>query len=113
MMLFTGISTSSQSTMNCIVNLCCIISSCFISKYCRATTRLEHVEGDEEEEVVVDGEEGELAVDEEEVATDEEVVMDGEEEELVVDEEEEATEEGLAAEEGIPERKRPRLDSYD
>ena len=66
-----------------------------------------------DEEVVVDGEEGELAVDKEEAATEEEVVVDGEEEELAVDEEEEATDEGLAAEEGIPERKRPRLDSYD
>ena len=59
---------------------------------------------DEEEEatdevVVVDGEEGELAVDKEEAATEEEVVVDGEE--------------GMAAEEGVPERKRPRLDSYD
>ena len=62
------------------------------------------MEGDEEE--------GELAVDDEE-ATDEEVVVDGEEGELAVDKEEAATEEGLAAEEGIPERKRPRLGSYD
>ena len=41
------------------------------------------------------------------------VQEESEEEEMEEEEEEAATEEGLAAEEGVPERKRPRLDSYD
>ena len=86
-----------QTTMHCIMNYEFMLLSYILfynATYCRATTRFEHVEGDEEEEVAVDGED------------EEEKEVDGEEEEVAADE-------GLAAEEGMPDRKRPRLGSFD